>query len=158
MQAGGLVCQSARNFDPRSASKTGSDSLLMNLRRRCGLVLRGNQGHAVFSRLKVAPHGVLRGWCVERRRQRRPYNPRDEREQFVPIMWRGFGRVHSRYPRRLADLPIAGRRAVLMLQARRFRCAAVLCERRIFTERFDDNNPQALGASHGSSRSDCPAS
>ena len=48
-------------------------------------------------------------------------------------------RVHSQYPRRLADLPIAGRRAVLMLQARRFRCAAVLCERRIFTERFDDN-------------------
>ncbi len=49
------------------------------------------------------------------------------------------GRVHSRYPRRLADLPISGRRAVLMLQARRFRCEAVLCERRIFTERFDDN-------------------
>ena len=48
-------------------------------------------------------------------------------------------RVHSRYPRRLADLPIAGRRAVLMLQARRFRCVAVLCERRIFTERFDDS-------------------
>ncbi len=49
------------------------------------------------------------------------------------------GRVHSRYPRRLADLPIAGRRAVLSLQARRFRCEAALCERRIFTERFDDN-------------------
>ena len=48
-------------------------------------------------------------------------------------------RVHSRYPRRLADLPIAGRRVVLMLQARRFRCDAVLCARRIFTERFDDN-------------------
>jgi hypothetical protein len=32
-------------------------------------------------------------------------------------------RVHSRYPRRLADLPIAGRRVVLMIQARRFRCA-----------------------------------
>ena len=48
-------------------------------------------------------------------------------------------RVHSQYPRRLADLPIAGRRAVLMLQARRFRCEAVLCERRIFTERFNDN-------------------
>ena len=44
-----------------------------------------------------------------------------------------------RYPRCLADLPIAGRRAVLMLQARRFRCEAVLCERRIFTERFEDN-------------------
>ena len=48
-------------------------------------------------------------------------------------------RVHSRYPRRLGDLPIAGRRAVLMLQARRFRCEAVLCERRIFAERFNDN-------------------
>src|SRR5271157_5774772 len=47
-------------------------------------------------------------------------------------------RVHSQYPRRLSDLPIAGRRAVLMLQARRFRCEAVLCERRIFTERFND--------------------
>jgi transposase len=49
------------------------------------------------------------------------------------------GRVHSRYPRRLADLPIAGRRVVLMLQARRFRCDAALCERHVFTERFDDN-------------------
>ena len=47
-------------------------------------------------------------------------------------------RVHSRYLRRLADLPIAGRRVVLMLLARRFRCDAVLCTRRIFTERFDD--------------------
>ncbi len=48
-------------------------------------------------------------------------------------------RIHSRYPRRLADLPIAGRRVVLVLQARRFRCDAVRCARRIFTERFDDN-------------------
>ncbi|MGO9774179.1 MAG: transposase family protein [Roseiarcus sp.] len=37
------------------------------------------------------------------------------------------GRVHSRYPRRLADLPIAGRRVELALQARRFRCDAVRC-------------------------------
>jgi transposase len=48
-------------------------------------------------------------------------------------------RIHSRYHRRLADLPMAGRRAVLVLQARRFRCDAVQCARRIFTERFDDN-------------------
>jgi hypothetical protein len=48
-------------------------------------------------------------------------------------------RVHSRYHRRLADLPIAGRRVVLMLLARRFRSEAVLCGRRIFAERFDDN-------------------
>ncbi len=111
----------------------------MNLRRRCGLVSRGNQGHAVFSRFRVAPHRVSRGWCVERRRQRRRYNPRDEREQFVPLMWRGFEPGPQSISSPFADLPIAVRRAVLMLQARRFRCEAVLCERRIFTERFNDN-------------------
>jgi transposase len=47
------------------------------------------------------------------------------------------GRIHSRYSRRLADLPIAGRRVRLVLLARRFYCSAVLCGRRIFNERFD---------------------
>ncbi len=65
-------------------------------------------------------------------------------------------RVHSRYPRRLADLPIAGRRAVLMFQARRFRCEAVLCERRIFTERFDDNILKPWARRTARTRSDCP--
>jgi len=49
------------------------------------------------------------------------------------------GRIHSRYPRRVADLPIAGRRVVLMLHSRRFRSDTVRCARRIFTERFDDS-------------------
>lgn len=40
------------------------------------------------------------------------------------------GRVHSRYHRRLADLPIAGRPVRLMVRARRFYCRAVLCGRR----------------------------
>ena len=40
-------------------AKIGSDSILMKLRRRCGLVSRGNQGHAVFSRLRVAPTRVF---------------------------------------------------------------------------------------------------
>jgi transposase len=47
------------------------------------------------------------------------------------------GRVHSRYRRRLADLPIAGRPARVVVLARRFYCNAVLCGRRVFTERFD---------------------
>ncbi len=46
-------------------------------------------------------------------------------------------RVHSRYRRRLADLPIAGHPVRLVVMARRFYCAAVLCGRRIFAERFD---------------------
>jgi transposase len=47
------------------------------------------------------------------------------------------GRVHSRYRRRLADLPMAGRPVRLLLLARRFRCGSVCCGRGIFTERFD---------------------
>ena len=46
-------------------------------------------------------------------------------------------RVHSRYRRRLADLPAAGRPVRLVVLARRFYCHVVLCGRRIFAERFD---------------------
>lgn len=49
------------------------------------------------------------------------------------------GRVHSWYHRRLADLPIAGRPVRLMVRARRFYCRAVLCGRRVFAERFDND-------------------
>jgi len=45
-------------------------------------------------------------------------------------------RVHSRYRRRAADLPLAGRSVQLQVLARRFRCDGVLCSRQIFTERF----------------------
>ena len=46
-------------------------------------------------------------------------------------------RIHSRYRRRLVDLPMAGRPVRIVVTARRFRCNAVLCGRRIFAERFD---------------------
>jgi transposase len=46
-------------------------------------------------------------------------------------------RIHSRYQRRLADLPMAGKPVRLVVMARRFHCDAVLCARRIFAERFD---------------------
>src|SRR5277367_1332214 len=48
-------------------------------------------------------------------------------------------RVHSRYRRCLADLPMAGRPVRLVVLARRFHCDAVLCGRRIFVERFDQD-------------------
>jgi len=48
-------------------------------------------------------------------------------------------RVHSRYRRRLADLPISGRCVQLTIVARRFYCDTVLCGRRIFTERFESD-------------------
>ena len=44
-------------------------------------------------------------------------------------------RVHSRYHRRVGDLPLSGRSVELLVIARRFRCDAVLCGRQIFVER-----------------------
>jgi len=46
------------------------------------------------------------------------------------------GRVRSRYLRRVADLPLSGRRVELRVMVRRFRCDAVLCSRQVFAERF----------------------
>ena len=43
-------------------------------------------------------------------------------------------RVHSRYSREVADLPMADRKVVLHLRMRRFRCSASRCPRRIFAE------------------------
>ena len=45
-------------------------------------------------------------------------------------------RIHSHYQRLLGDLPMAGWTVRFRLQARRFRCDAADCRRRVFTERF----------------------
>ena len=45
-------------------------------------------------------------------------------------------RVHSRYTRRVADLPWHGVPVKLRLYARRFRCLNGLCPQRIFCERL----------------------
>lgn len=46
------------------------------------------------------------------------------------------GRIHSRYTRRIADLPWQGVAARLELHARKFRCANDLCQQNIFCERL----------------------
>src|ERR1700746_2879977 len=48
-------------------------------------------------------------------------------------------RIHSRYLRHATDLPLAGRPVSLVVLARRFRCDAALCCRRLFTERVYGN-------------------
>lgn len=47
------------------------------------------------------------------------------------------GRVHSRYRRRLADLPAQGFDVRLVVEVRRFRCGSGTCSRAIFSERLD---------------------
>ncbi|MFD2051936.1 ISL3 family transposase [Mesorhizobium calcicola] len=56
-----------------------------------------------------------------------------------PLCRRVSSRVHSRYVRRVSDLPCSGTKVELRLSARRFVCDATLCRRRIFAERFDDS-------------------
>ena len=53
-----------------------------------------------------------------------------------PLCQRRSKRVHSSYHRTVADLPLAGRRLILRLRVRRFRCGARRCPRAIFAERF----------------------
>ncbi len=45
-------------------------------------------------------------------------------------------RIHSRYRRILADLPLCGRRLILILRLRKFLCTTAGCPRRIFCERI----------------------
>ena len=45
-------------------------------------------------------------------------------------------RVHSRYVRTAADLPWQGRRVILRIPVRRFRCVTAGCKRTIFCERL----------------------
>ena len=56
-----------------------------------------------------------------------------------PECGRRSGRVHSRYDRRLMDLPSLGRAVHLRVQVRRFRCATMTCPRRIFGEPLADS-------------------
>lgn len=45
-------------------------------------------------------------------------------------------RIHSRYQRRLADLPSAGQPVRFLLSVRKFFCDMLTCPRKIFTERL----------------------
>lgn len=53
-----------------------------------------------------------------------------------PTCHQPSGRIHSRYERRLADLPWQGRPVAIRVRARRFFCAEPACPRRTFAERL----------------------
>jgi len=54
-----------------------------------------------------------------------------------PVCGTVSARIHSRYRRTLTDLPSQGRRVVLTVCARRFRCVHADCRQRIFPERLE---------------------
>jgi transposase len=53
-----------------------------------------------------------------------------------PLCGRVARRVHSCYTSHVADLPCAGQRVCLILQARKFFCDEPTCVRKIFAERL----------------------
>ncbi len=55
-----------------------------------------------------------------------------------PLCGRPSTRVHSRYSRKISDLPRHGTPVVLRVRARRFFCDETSCERRIFCERLPE--------------------
>src|SRR5437588_6997531 len=56
--------------------------------------------------------------------------------QPCPLCGHAAARIHSRYLRKLADLPAYGTRVVLHLRCRRFFCRTSGCPRKIFAERL----------------------
>ena len=55
-----------------------------------------------------------------------------------PLCGRPSWRRHSHHERLLVDLPCHGRRAVVLVRARRWRCATAGCARRVFAERLPE--------------------
>ncbi len=61
--------------------------------------------------------------------------------QACPGCAHSSSRVHSRYNRRLADLPCQGRAVRLSLKVRRFFCENPACARQTFAEQFPEIAP-----------------
>jgi transposase len=59
-----------------------------------------------------------------------------------PLCGQPSHHVHSRYNRRIHDLPYQGRQTDLLLTARRFFCHNPVCPRRLFCERLPDLAPR----------------
>src|SRR5690606_19329660 len=53
-----------------------------------------------------------------------------------PLCGRHSQRIHSRYERRLSDLPSDGCQVTVFLAVRKFRCLNPACSQRLFSERF----------------------
>ena len=60
---------------------------------------------------------------------------------YCPLCGAQAWRIHSRYSRRVADLPCVGQQLTLLLTVRKFFCPNSACPRNIFAEQFPDLVP-----------------
>jgi hypothetical protein len=98
-------CVSACNF--------GSDSLLMKLRRRFAWFRKGISAMPSLHASKLVPPGFSADDAMSDDDSTVVMIHGTSAISACPSCGVVSDRIHSRYPRRLADLPIAGRRVVL---------------------------------------------
>lgn len=72
-----------------------------------------------------------------------------QRTALCPVCSSLASHVHSRYRRRITDLPCAGRLVTLLVHARRFFCRNPRCPRRTFRERLPTLAVPRARSSHG---------
>ncbi len=72
-----------------------------------------------------------------------------QRTALCPVCFALASHVHSRYQRRIADLPCAGHTVTLLIHARRFFCRNPRCPRRTFRERLPTVAAPRARSSHG---------
>lgn len=70
----------------------------------------------------------------------------EARTAVCPSYGRTSRRVHSRYVRRVVDLPCSGRAVRIGIVTRRFWCDIPACPQRIFAERFETAVPALVAA------------
>ncbi len=63
------------------------------------------------------------------------------KKTFCPGCHQECSRIHSKYYRRITDLPWAGHAVIIHLQARKLFCDHSNCERKVFTERLGQELP-----------------
>jgi transposase len=72
-----------------------------------------------------------------------------QRTALCPLCCSLASQVHSRYQRRITDLPCAGRTVMLLTHARRFFCRNPHCPRRTFRERLPTVAAPRARSTHG---------
>lgn len=115
----------------------GSDSLSMKFAGDVALIRQGISAmHQPLRSYSLVPDGFVVVTAVHDTAMT-TITVRSSKDSGVcPSCGTVSGRVHSRYQRRVCDLPLSGRSVQLLVMARRFRCDAVLCGRQTFAERF----------------------
>nr|MDP9486180.1 ISL3 family transposase [Actinomycetota bacterium] len=92
----------------------------------------------VIAKHQLLPKGLqLESLSIETGRVSICVSP-GSRSCVCPLCGRDSSRAHSRYSRRVSDLPWHGISVALEVRARRFFCDEASCERRIFCERLPD--------------------